>query len=129
MEDPEQVWHSYLPKLITFIGAWGWCTEGGGAWAWRIADFAVKNGLSSRFVDNASYANIKAAIKAGKIVVLSTKMSSVGHIINVHGFDDNGETLLVNDPYGNAREPGWVRLNFISCFTNFLRDKKLMVPI
>jgi hypothetical protein len=28
-------------------------------------------------------------------------------LINVHGFDDNGNTLIVNDPYGNRFEPGY----------------------
>lgn len=81
-------------------GAYGWCTDGGGGWAWRMQDYAKKHQLSSDFASSSSFSAIKNAIDAGKVVVLSTQLTSAGHIITVKGYTADGK-LIVNDPYGN----------------------------
>jgi hypothetical protein len=80
-------------------GAYGWCTDGGAAWAYRMQDFAKKHGLKSDFYDNASFDKVQTQINAGQVVVLSTKLTSAGHIITVKGI--SGSKLVVNDPYGD----------------------------
>jgi hypothetical protein len=81
-------------------GAYGWCTDGGGGWAWRMQDYAKKHQLSSDFSSSSSFTAVKNAIDAGKVVVLSTQLTSAGHIITVKGYTADGK-LIVNDPYGN----------------------------
>ncbi len=81
-------------------GAYGWCTDGGGGWAWRMQDYAKKHQLSSDFASSSSFSAVKNAIDAGKVVVLSTQLTSAGHIITVKGYTSDGK-LIVNDPYGN----------------------------
>jgi uncharacterized protein YvpB len=36
------------------------------------------------------------------MVILSTKLTSAGHIILVKGYDTNNDSLYANDPWGNA---------------------------
>lgn len=86
-------------------GAYGTCTDGGGAWAWRIQDYLKNHGLSTKFYDAASPTIIKSAIDAGHMVILSTQLTSAGHIIAVKGY--RGTSVLANDPYGNANVGGY----------------------
>jgi len=84
-------------------GAYGHCTDGGGAWAWRIQDYVTKHGLKNVFYDAPiSLVNIKNAINKRHPVVLSTMLTSAGHLILVRGLTDAGD-LIVNDPWGNAK--------------------------
>jgi uncharacterized protein YvpB len=87
-------------------GAWGTCTDGGGAWAWRIQDYARNHGLAADFYDTATFQLVKTAIDSGNLVILSTQLSSAGHIILVRGYNADG-SIVVNDPWGNANLPGW----------------------
>jgi hypothetical protein len=87
-------------------GAWGTCTDGGGAWAWRIQDYAKNHGLAADFFDTATFPLVKNAIDQGHLVVLSTQLSSAGHLILVRGYNAQG-SIIVNDPWGNANLPGW----------------------
>lgn len=75
------------------------------AWAWRIQQFIEHFGLKTKFYDKATFSEIKAAIDAKKLVILSTKLTASGHIILVKGYDTNGYSLYANDPWGNANEP------------------------
>jgi len=84
-------------------GAYGWCTEDGAAWAWRMQDYAKKHNLSSDFDGSASFAEVQAAIDAGKVVPLSTQLTSAGHIITVKGYTSDGR-LITNDPYGDKNQ-------------------------
>ncbi|HPB98725.1 MAG TPA: FG-GAP-like repeat-containing protein, partial [Polyangiaceae bacterium] len=84
-------------------GAYGWCTEGGGAWAWRMQDYAERHDLKTAFADVATFAKLKAATDAGRPVALSTNLTSAGHIITVKGTTSDGK-LIVNDPYGNRNK-------------------------
>ncbi|MBI5537494.1 MAG: C39 family peptidase [Deltaproteobacteria bacterium] len=85
----------------TAWGAYGWCTEGGAAWAWRMQDYAKKHNLNSDFDDTATLSKIKAALDAGKVVALSTQLTSAGHIIAIKGYTAD-DKMVVNDPYGDA---------------------------
>ena len=87
-------------------GAYGWCTDGGAAWAWRMQDYAKKHDLKSDFSGSVSYSAVKSAIAAGKVVVLSTQLTSAGHLITVKG-TTSGTKLVVNDPYGNRNLPSY----------------------
>ena len=86
-------------------GAYGWCTDGGGAWAWRMQDYAKRHDLKSDFSGSPSFSAVESALNAGKVVVLSTQLTSAGHIITVKG-TDNGK-LVVNDPYGDRNLPSY----------------------
>jgi hypothetical protein len=81
-------------------GGYGWCTESGAAWAWRMQDYAKKHSLSSDFTSTISFSAVKQEIDNGKVVVLSTYLTSSGHLITVKGTTSSGE-LVVNDPYGD----------------------------
>jgi hypothetical protein len=84
-------------------GAYGWCTEGGGAWAWRMQDYAKKHDLKSDFEGSPTLAKVKSAIDAGKAVALSTQLTSAGHIIAVKGYTA-ADKMIVNDPYGDKNK-------------------------
>jgi hypothetical protein len=86
-------------------GAYGHCTEGGGAWAWRMQDYLGKYKIQSKLVPTATFNIVKTALKSGKLVILSTQLTSAGHIILVRGFTSTG-SIIANDPYGNAKERG-----------------------
>lgn len=91
-------------------GAYGWCTEDGMAWAWRIQQYVEKHGLKTQFLAAGSYSfdKIKQSIDEGKMVVLSTQLTSSGHLILVKGYDTRTTpTVIANDPWGNANLPGY----------------------
>jgi len=90
-------------------GAYGTCTENGAAWAWRIQDFVKRNGLESKFYDAATFDILQNAIDQNHLVVLSTQLTTSGHLVLVRGYDTvNGKMdLIVNDPWGNKNEPGY----------------------
>jgi len=86
-------------------GAYGTCTEQGAAWAWRMQLYCEKHGLTTKFYDTATFSTIQTALNQNHLIILSTQLSSVGHIILIRGFD--GNNLIVNDPYGDANQPNW----------------------
>ena len=86
-------------------GAYGWCTENGAAWAWRMQDYAKHHNLNSDFSGSVSFSKVEAELNAGKVVVLSTKLTSAGHIITVKG--TSGGKLVTNDPYGDRNLPSY----------------------
>jgi len=87
-------------------GAYGTCTDGGGAWAFRMQTYCEKHGLTTKFYDAATFASIKAALDKKHLIILSTQLSSVGHIILIRGYTSNN-LVVANDPYGDANQPGW----------------------
>jgi hypothetical protein len=84
-------------------GAYGWCTEDGAAWAWRMQDYARRHDLSSDFDGSATFAEVQAALDGGKAVALSTQLTSAGHIVTVKGTTADGR-LVTNDPYGDKNQ-------------------------
>jgi len=70
------------------------------AWAWRIQDSLNKLGLGNTYDSAATFEEIKAALGRGHLVILSTYLTSAGHVVLVRGYTSDGK-LIVNDPYGN----------------------------
>jgi len=88
-------------------GAYGTCTEGGGAWAWRVQQYVENHGgLMATFYDQSDPTLLKTSIDAGNLVIQSTQMSSAGHLVLIVGYNPDG-TFLVNDPAGNKNGPSW----------------------
>jgi len=88
-------------------GAYGTCTDGGAAWAYRIQDYVNDHGgLTGVFYDTTTTSLLKSSIDAGNLVIQSTELSSVGHLVLVIGYDPNGN-FIVNDPWGDANLPNW----------------------
>jgi hypothetical protein len=48
-----------------------------------------------------SFNDVKAALRRGHLVILSTDLTGAGHIILLKGYTSDGK-VIVNDPYGNA---------------------------
>eukprot|EP00771_Trimastix_marina_P002060 gnl/Trimastix_PCT/317.p1 GENE.gnl/Trimastix_PCT/317~~gnl/Trimastix_PCT/317.p1 ORF type:complete len:225 (+),score=45.70 gnl/Trimastix_PCT/317:78-752(+) len=89
------------PSRRPAYGAYGYCTDRGAAWAWRIQRYAEHHGLKSKFYSQATFHKIRAAIDRGNPVVLSTRLTGAGHVILAKGYI--GDTLICNDPWGDAR--------------------------
>jgi len=88
-------------------GAYGTCTENGGAWAWRVQQYIENHGgLVATFYDQSDPDLLKDSINNGNLVVQSTQMSSAGHLVLIVGYNPDG-TFLVNDPAGNINGPKW----------------------
>lgn len=88
-------------------GAYGTCTDGGLGWAWRIQEFFKHHNLKSKFHDVASPQAVIRALDQGHLIVLSTKLTSGGHLILIRGYENGGKTFIANDPNGNASKPGY----------------------
>lgn len=89
-------------------GAYGLCTDGGLAWAWRIMDYFKYHNLHYQFYDVATPTIVKNAIDKGHLVVLSTDING-GHLIVVRGYENGGSVFIVNDPNGNFNLPSYGR--------------------
>ncbi len=83
-------------------GAYGHCCEHGtGAGAYKCQSYIQKHDLSSEFDGSVSWSDITAQVDAGHPVVLSTRITSAGHLMCVRGYIDGQHTIVVNDPAGN----------------------------
>ncbi len=96
------------PSGKAAYGGYGWCTDKGAAWAYRMQDYAKKHGTSSKPVKSDFYwgkglSDVKKYLKMGRVVVLSTKLTSAGHIVTIKGIDSAGK-LVANDPYGDKNK-------------------------
>ncbi len=96
------------PSGKAAYGGYGWCTDKGAAWAYRMQDYAKKHGSSSKPIKSDFYygkgiSDVKKYINMGRVVVLSTKLTSAGHIVTVKGITSSGK-LLTNDPYGDKNQ-------------------------
>ncbi|WP_161569237.1 C39 family peptidase [Candidatus Oscillochloris fontis] len=85
-------------------GGYGHTTDGGMAWAWRIQGYVERHGLQHEFDSTPTFDEIKSKLDQGYLVVLSTDLTSAGHIILVRGYT-NDNKIIVNDPYGNKYGP------------------------
>lgn len=89
-------------KGVMAYGAYGTCTDGGVAWAWRVQDFFKYHNLKTKFHDVATPQAVMHALDQGHLIVLSTRLTSSGHLVLVRGYENNGQKFIVNDPAGNA---------------------------
>ena len=80
------------------------CPSGLADWS-RIAAVIQWHGLSSRQIST-GWDSIVAALKRGHPVIVGNSLTSVGHILVVVGYTNNGH-LIVNDPYGDRFSPGY----------------------
>jgi len=85
-------------------GAFGWCTNDGGAEYQRVADFISRHNLVAKLIpEGSNYQMVKDALDRGHVVVLDTRLTTSGHIILIRGYDDQGN-MIANDPYGDAHD-------------------------
>lgn len=94
------------PKRKMTFGAYGTCTDGGQAWAWRMQRYAEGHGLKTKFFDKATFPTIVSELNRGALITLSTDVLPSGHIITVKGFRGSND-IMVNDPFGDYRQPGY----------------------
>lgn len=103
--------------------------ENGLAWAWRIQSYCEKHGLKTQFHSTATLSGIQQALNNKRIVILSTDLFG-GHIIVVKGYG-SGQTVIVNDPWGDYTKPNYGHaLNGGNAFYTFNNIKpKWMVTV
>lgn len=83
-------------------GAYGYCcTHGAGAWAYKCRDYIRKHGLDSEYDLSVTWSDVASQVDDGYPVVLSTAITSAGHLMCVRGYVDGQHTIVVNDPAGN----------------------------
>jgi hypothetical protein len=88
-------------------GAYGTCTDQGEAWAYRIQDYVNDHGgYTGVFYDTTTTTLLKQSIDAGSLVIQSTELSSVGHLVLIVGYTSDGQ-FIANDPWGDANLPNW----------------------
>ena len=88
-------------------GGYGRTTIEGGAWAYLIQEYVQQHGLQHAFQgypNPPTFNDVKAQLDQGYLVVLSTNLTTKGHIILVRGYTNDGK-IIVNDPYGNKFGP------------------------
>lgn len=90
-------------------GAYGYCcTHGAGAWAYKCRDYIRKHDLESDYDLSVTWDDVVSQINSGYPVVLSTAITSAGHLMCVRGHVDGQHTIIVNDPAGNRNNgPYW----------------------
>jgi len=71
-----------------------------GAWAYRIYQTIESFGIGYAYDNSPTMEEVKAALNRGHLVILSTNLTSAGHIVLVRGYTTDNR-LVVNDPYGN----------------------------
>ncbi len=90
------------PRGNSAAGAYGYTTDNGSAYAYRIQDYALKHDTQSMFEYTSgsnAQSDLQGDLRGGAIVLLSTGLTSAGHIIVVRGYTQDGN-YIVNDPFG-----------------------------
>ena len=114
-------WGNYIPCEYTFLGhtydvlgespgglvpgAHGFICPDGGAWWNLMVEFLTQHGIYSAWAGT-SWSTLTDEIDSFYPVVCSSTVLGCGHIILFNGYYDD-HTVVVNDPYGDANEPGW----------------------
>lgn len=90
------------PNGVKGYGAYGFIIQDN----WRdtkgyMAKYARQHGLASGVDWNPSRSKLIHEVQAKMPFVLLTSLTSAGHYISVIGYDNNGTTVIVNDPWGD----------------------------
>jgi len=116
------LWGNYIPVQYTFLGftydvlgespggvmvpgAHGFiCPNGSAVWN-NMVDYLNLHEIFSAWAGT-SWSTLTDQIDCDYPVVCSSSVLGYGHIILFNGYYAN-HTVVVNDPYGDANEPGW----------------------
>lgn len=116
------LWGNYIPVEYTFLGytydelgespggvfvpgAHGFiCPNGAAVWNLMV-EFLSRHDIYSAWAGT-SWTTLTEEIDALYPVVCSSSVLGYGHIILFNGYYDD-HTVVVNDPYGDANQPGW----------------------
>lgn len=115
------LWGNYIPVEYTFLGytyddlgespggmvpgAHGFiCPDGAAVWNLMV-DFLTRHDIYSAWAGT-SWSTLNGEIDSLYPVVCSSNVLGYGHIILLNGYYSN-HTVVVNDPFGDANEPGW----------------------
>lgn len=114
-------WGNYIPEEYTFLGytyddlgespggmvpgAHGFiCPSGAAVWNLMV-EFLTRHEIYSAWAGT-SWSTLTGEINSLYPVVCSSTVLGYGHIILLNGYYAN-HTVVVNDPFGDANEPGW----------------------
>lgn len=115
-------WGNYIPVEYTFLGytyddlgespggvwvpgAHGFiCPNGAAVWNLMV-EFLTRHDIYSAWAGT-SWSALTGEINSLYPVVCSSTVLGYGHIILLNGYYAN-HTVVVNDPFGDANEPGW----------------------
>lgn len=90
-------------------GAWGSTTNGGQADSTRMLEFIRNHGLEAEFSNRSNTTviqdknDLKQMLNQGFLVIVSTRMKGLAHILLVRGYTDD-DYFILNDPYGNPTD-------------------------
>jgi hypothetical protein len=114
-------WGNYIPVEYEFLGytydelgespsgpvpgAHGFICPDGGAWWNLMVEFLNRHGVYSAWAGT-FWSTLTSEIDSSYPVVCSSSVLGYGHIILFNGYYED-HTVVVNDPYGDANEPGW----------------------
>jgi len=93
-------WVSYDASGRPARGAYGYICPGGAAYWDRMNNFMQWCGCTTYYDSSPSWSELTANINAGRTCVLSTMLTSAGHIVLAIGYNSN-HSVIVRDPYGN----------------------------
>ena len=87
---------NHVPEIHEYV----YDSEAGGAvWALMV-EYAKNQGLDSLIDWSPSFQEAQKEIDNGYPLILSTQLTSQGHIIATIGYTDKGEVIVANDPAG-----------------------------
>ncbi len=95
-ESPDDVW---VPGAHGFI-----CPNGAAVWNLMV-EFLTRHEIYSAWAGT-SWSTLTGEIESLYPVICSSTVLGYGHIILLNGYYAN-HTVVVNDPFGDANEPGW----------------------
>ncbi len=94
-------WMSLDPNNNPAYGAYGYiCPFGGAVWA-NMEQFNNWHNLTSYMDVTPTWGEYLLEIDNGYPVVISTQLTTAGHIVLGKGYVENQHTMITNDPYGD----------------------------
>ncbi len=93
-------WVSYDASGRPARGAYGYICPGGSAYWSRMNDFMQWAGCTTYYDSSPTWSELTAQIDAGRPAVLSTMLTSAGHIVLAIGYYSN-HSVIIRDPYGD----------------------------